>query len=183
MYPWIRFAREMFRARRMSPITQGEVHTTSLICMPWDIDYQFEMNNGRIITLFDLVRVPMFQRMGVLKGMSERGWYGTVLGSSIRYRRRITLFQRLEFRSRTVGVDDRFFYIEHAIFRGDECCAHALVRTAITTGKGIIPTREVLETLGFDDAYPVPDWVRAWAETDAHRPWPPMQQDEILRAA
>ena len=188
MYPWFRFAREMFRARRLPALQPGEVHVTPLYCLPQDIDIQMEMNNGRIITLFDLGRVPMFERMGVVKKLSDLGWYGTIAGSSIRYRRRITLFQKLEIRSRAVGVDDRFFYIEQGIFRGDECCAHGLLRAAITTGKGIVPTREVLEKIGMASTIPaLPDWARTWDRAEAERPWPPMQDDvvptrELLRA-
>ena len=176
MYPWIRFAREMLRARKMPALNVGETHATPLRCGIFDIDYQFEMNNGRIITLFDLGRVPMFVRMGVLEEMQAAGWYGTIAGSSIRYRRRITIGQKLEIRSRAVGVDNRFFYIEQGIFRGDECCAHGLLRAAITTGKGIVPTGDVLERLGFVDTIPIlPDWARDWDRAEASRPWPPMQ--------
>ena len=188
MYPWFRFAREMIRARRMPALQPGETHVTPLYCMPQDIDIQMEMNNGRIITLFDLGRVPMFQRMGVLGSMAKAGWYGTIAGSSIRYRRRITLFQKLEIRSRAVGVDGRFFYIEQGIFRGEECCAHALIRAAITTGKGIVPTDEVLDKIGMTATIPVlPDWARTWDRAETSRPWPPMQDDvvptrELLRA-
>ena len=183
MYPWIRFAREMARAKRMDPLVPGEVHVTRLRCLPQDLDIQFEMNNGRIITLFDLGRVPMFQRMGVLGRMKKAGWYGTIAGSSIRYRHRITLGQSLEIRSRTAGVDGRFFYIEQGIFRGDACCAHGLLRAAITTGKGIIPTDQVLATLGFTETIPtLPDWAGEWDKAEAQRPWPPMQ-DTLLQAA
>ncbi len=180
MYPWIRFAFAMAKAKRMPPLAPGDMHRISVTCLPWDIDYQMELNNGRIITLFDLCRIPMFQRMGVLGELTRRGWYGTVLGSSLRYRRRITLFQRLEMRSRVLGVDERFFYIEQAIFRGDDCCAHALIRTAITTGKGIIPTAEVMEAFNLNpDDYPMTDWVERWSEADKSRPWPPMQDLEL----
>ena len=88
MYPWIRFAREMIRARRLGPLAPGEVHRTTLICWPWDIDVQMEMNNGRILTLFDVGRVPMFWRTGAVSRMQKLGWYGTIAGSAIRYRRR-----------------------------------------------------------------------------------------------
>ena len=182
MFPWIRFTAAMVRARRMPPLAPGDVHRETLRVMPWDIDYQFELNNGRIITLFDIVRIPMLIRMNVLKATSERGWYGTVLGSSLRYRRRITLFQKIELRCRTLGVDERFIYIEQGIFRGGECCAHALIRIGITPGKGIVPPREVLEALGMDTSWPLPDWVHAWTEADKERPWPPMQ-DDVLHAA
>ena len=188
MYPWIRFAREALRVRKMPALAAGETHVTPLRCGVLDIDYQLEMNNGRIITLFDLGRVPMFARMGVLREMQKAGWYGTIAGSSIRYRRRITLGQKLEIRSRSIGVDERFFYVEQGIFRGDECCAHGLLRAAITTGRGIIPTSEVMEQLGFADTVPVlPDWARDWDRAEASRPWPPMQDErdfapELLRA-
>ena len=183
MYPWNRFTVEMARAKRMEPLLPGDVHVTPLRYLPQDIDVQMEMNNGRIITLFDLGRVPMFQRMGVLGRMKKAGWYGTIAGSSIRYRRRITLGQKLEIRSRAAGVDGRFFYVEQGMFRDDECCAHALLRAAITTGKGIIPTDEVLEGLGFTETIPdLPDWARAWDQAEAGRPWPPMQ-DKVLQAA
>ena len=54
MYPWIRFAREVLRVRKMPALAVGETHVTPLRCGLFDIDYQLEMNNGRIITLFDL---------------------------------------------------------------------------------------------------------------------------------
>lgn len=177
MYPVIRFAREMLRAERLGPLEQGEVHRSTVICWPWDIDVQLEMNNGRVLTLFDTGRVAMFRRTGVIGRMRALGWYGTIAGSAIRYRRRITLFQRLEMRTRFIGVDERFLYIEQGLFRGGDCAAHAVLRAAITTGRGIIPTAEVLGRLGMERAgVPVPGWVAEWDAAERHRPWPPMDR-------
>ena len=176
MYPVIRFALEMLRARRMPPLAMGETHVTSIRCWPWDIDAQMEMNNGRALTLFDIGRVSMFLRMGVLGEMSRRKWFGTIAGSTVRYRRRITLFQRLELRSRVIGADARFTYIEQGFWRGDDCCAHAVLRAAITTGQGIIPSQEVPDAFGYCmDDMELPDWVLSWDAAEAKRPWPPMQ--------
>lgn len=176
MYPFVRMTREMARARRLGPLEPGAVHRSTIVCWPWDIDIQFEMNNGRVLTLFDTGRVPMFWRSGAVARMKKLGWYGTIAGSAIRYRRRITLFQKLEMRTRFIGVDARFIYIEQGLFRGGDCAAHAVLRAAITTGKGIIPTAEVMEKLGLEHAaVPVPDWVREWDMAETHRPWPPMQ--------
>ena len=180
MYPWIRFAREVRRAKRLPAMKPGETHTTPITCLPHDLDYQIEMNNGRIITLFDLGRIPLFIRMGLPEKMAEAGWYGTIAGSSIRYRRRITLFQRLELRSRTIGADERFTYFEQALYRGDECCAHGLLRAAITTDKGIVPSREALDRFGFvGEEFALPDWAQAWADAEDKRPWPPMEDDQL----
>jgi acyl-CoA thioesterase FadM len=167
---------EMYRARKLPPLTFGEVHVTKITCMPWDIDYQFEMNNGRVLTLFDIGRVVMLERLGVVKRVRKLKWYGTIAGSTIRYRRRITLFQKLEMRSRVIGWDERFNYIEQSFWRESdgECCAHAVLRVAITTGKGIIPSSQVIETLGLEmPELTLPDWVKAWDGAEAQRPWPP----------
>ena len=175
MYPIFRFFLEMRRARKLPALPIGETHVTKITCMPWDIDYQMEMNNGRILTLFDIGRVALFERHGVIKPMAALKWYGTVAGSTIRYRRRITLFQKLEMRTRVIGADERFNYIDQSFWRSDgECCAHVVLRTAITTGKGIIPVSEVIEKLGLDyDGLPLPEWVKAWDASEQQRPWPP----------
>lgn len=176
MYPIVRFASEMMRARRMPPLAMGDTHVTSIRCWPWDIDTQMEMNNGRVLTLFDIGRVPMFLRMGVIGEMRRRKWFGTIAGSTVRYRRRITLWQKLELRSRVIGADARFTYIEQGLWRGEECCAHAVLRAAITTGKGIIPSDEVAAAMGVPmNEMTLPDWVQAWDEAETQRPWPPMQ--------
>jgi acyl-CoA thioesterase FadM len=46
-----------------------------------------ELNNGRTLTMMDLGRVVMFQRMGLTEVMRRKGWAGTIAGASIRYRR------------------------------------------------------------------------------------------------
>jgi acyl-CoA thioesterase FadM len=175
MYPIFRFTLELRRVRKLPPLGIGETHITNVTCMPWDIDYQMEMNNGRVLTLFDIGRVAMFDRLGVIKRMAALKWYGTVAGSTIRYRRRITLFQKLEMRTRIIGADERFSYIDQSLWRRDgECCAHVVLRAAITTGKGIIPSAEVIEKLGLKyDEVALPDWVKAWDASEKQRPWPP----------
>ena len=175
MYPIFRLLLEVRRARSLPAMKIGDTHVTKITCMPWDIDYQMEMNNGRILTLFDIGRVAMFERFGIIKRMAALKWYGTVAGSTVRYRRRITLFQKLEMRTRIIGADERFTYIDQALWRSDgECCAHAVVRTAITTGKGIIPSAEVIEKLEMEyEERMLPAWVTAWDVSEQQRPWPP----------
>lgn len=176
MYPFARVAKEMFVFRNAPKLHVGETHVTHLRCWPWDIDMFGEMNNGRFLTLFDLGRIILFKRMGVLGEMKRRGWYGTVAGSAIRYRRRVTMLQKLEMRSRVIGWDDRFTYVDQSFWRSGDCVAQVVLRTALSTGRGIIPTEEVAEVLGFPVASPpLPAWVSAWSEAETARPWPPMQ--------
>ena len=184
MYPIFRLAKHFFIHRNAAPLKLGETHVARVTCMPWDIDVFMEMNNGRVLTLLDLGRFLLFHRMGVTPHMKTNGWYGTIAGTAIRYRRRITLFQRLEMHTRVIGWDDRFTYVEQSLWRGNDCCAHAVLRTALTTGKGIVPPSEIAAVLDMpDESPPLPGWVQAWSDAEADRPWPPMQDSEALQAA
>lgn len=174
MYPFIRLIKELFLARRAAPLGLDGVHVAHIRAWPWDIDMFGDLNNGRILTLMDLGRMGAFVRLGILRTLKERGWYGTVAGSAIRYRRRITMFQRLELRTRVIGWDARFTYFDQQFWRGDECCVQAIIRTAIADGTGIVPTDQVAEAMGFGTKSPdLPDWVAAWDGAEQQRPWPP----------
>lgn len=176
MYPFARLIKELLIHRNDAPLKIGGVHVSHHICWPWDLDPWAELNNGRTLTLFDLGRVPFGRRSGIDRVLRKRGWGMAVAGASVRYRRRVTVFQRLEMRSRALGWDERFFYLEQAMFRAGECTAHILLRSAVTRrGKGgIIPPSELDLALGGSGVSPaLPEWVADWIRADGARPWPP----------
>lgn len=178
MYPFLRFAYHMFVAGRQSRIGLLDTHEITTHCMPWDLDLWNELNNGRTLTLYDLGRVPMAVRMGMVEHLRENGWGFTMAGSSVRYRRRVQIFAKLKLKSRIVCWDERFLYMEQSLWKSNgECASHGLMRTAVV-GKGkMIPMAQVAPALGYDHpSPPMPDWVRAWAEAEALRPWPPMSE-------
>lgn len=178
MYPFIRFAKELWKFRNAAPIGLTETHVSQHRCWPWDLDPWVELNNGRTLTLFDLGRIPMAGRTGLVGVLRARGWGITVAGNSTRYRRRIRAFERFEMRSRVIGWDARFFYVEQSMWKGAECANHILLRKAVTGRDGIVPPAEVLRAMGRQDESPVlPDWVAGWIAADAARPWPPMAEN------
>ncbi len=177
MYPFLRMIHSVLAARRAPEFAPFDTHISKITCMPWDIDPWMELNNGRTLTLFDLGRLPLGYRTGLARIARQKGWVLAVAGASVRYRKRVRMFQRLEMRSRMIGWDHRFAYIEQSMWHRGDCTSHVLIRTAITRGpRGIVPPAEMAEALGLPVASPeLPEWVRAWAEADAKRPWPPMQ--------
>ena len=53
MYPFIRMAKELFVNKSAQNLSVGEIHESFHICWPWDLDFWFELNNGRALTLYD----------------------------------------------------------------------------------------------------------------------------------
>ena len=175
MYPFLRLAAELARHRTSPPLGLTGEHRARHVCWPWDIDPWLELNNGRALTLYDLGRVVLFRRLGIVPLMRARRWGGTIAGVSVRYRRRVRAFDRYELRSRMIGWDARFFYAEQGMWRAETCCSHALLRMAITSAEGIVPAPEVAEAMGASRVGPtLPGWVGAWIAAEDARPWPPM---------
>ena len=173
MYPFFRLGLELLLVRRLPPLPVAGVHVSHHTCWPWDLDPWRELNNGRTLTLYDLGRVPLAVRSGLTRVLRANGWGLTVAGSSVRYRRRVRAFERLELRSAFVGRDARFLYVSQAMFRGGEAVSAGLFRSAVTDAAGIVATERVVAALG-DPALPVlPAWVTAWSDAEAERPWPP----------
>jgi acyl-CoA thioesterase FadM len=174
MYPFVRMVKEMLRARRLGPIGLLDAHVSQHRCWPWDLDLWLELNNGRTLTLYDLGRLPLGRRTGVEQVLRSRRWGLTVAGSTIRYRRRVTVFAKLTMHTRCVGWDKRFLYMEQSMWQGEDCASHVLIRSAVVGKAGIVPPAEVVLALGGKVESPaLPGWVAAWIAADATRPWPP----------
>lgn len=180
MYPFMRMLKELAVHRRAPGLPLTGTHVSHHLIWPQDLDFWMELNNGRTLTIYDLGRIPLARRVGLLDLVRRQGWGMTVAGSSVRYRRRVTVFQKVTMRSRCVGWDDRFLYLDQSMWRADgECCSQALLRMAITGPDGIVAPRRALERMGQPpDGPPLPDWVRAWSSAESQRPWPPQRQDD-----
>ncbi|MEL7014353.1 MAG: acyl-CoA thioesterase [Pseudomonadota bacterium] len=177
MYPFVRMAWQLYLTRKLPPLGVLDTHVSHHICLPWDIDLWRELNNGRTLTLYDLGRIPMAMRSGLIAVLKRKRWGLTMAGASVRYRQRIRMFERIEMRSRPVWWDDKFIYIEQSMWKADgQCANHILYRSAVTGKNGIVPPDELAVAMGIPaERPPAPDWVTAWISAEAQRPWPPDQ--------
>lgn len=174
MYPLLRLALHRRQARRMSRLPPFGQHVITTRVMPWDIDPFWELNNGRTITLYDLGRLSLYERLGLGPLVAPHGLRPTVAGAVVRYRQRIRAFDRLVMPSRILGWDARFFYLDHSLWRDGQCCNQLIVRMAFTEGRGITPPARVVEIARWGVPSPaLPAWIEAWSEAEAQRPWPP----------
>jgi acyl-CoA thioesterase FadM len=179
MYPFLRLARNSFLARRAPPLGILDTHVSYHLCLPWDLDLWMELNNGRTLTIYDLGRIPLAIRTGLMALLQRERWGLTVAGSVVRYRRRVRMFDRVEMRSRLLGWDKRFIYVEQCMWKSNgDCASQAVLRTALTDANGIVTSDRSTAALGVEPVSPVmPDWVLAWIAAEDMRPWPPERAD------
>ena len=172
MYPWWRLAKLYVSQYKRKPLDVNEESIIKTRVCITDIDPFFEMNNGRYLTLFDFGRYDVAWRTGLWKVLKKKKWGFMVAGISIRYRYRLRLFTLFQIHSKVVAIDERWFYFEQKIISRGKLHTSALVRTAVISADGLVPTKDVLEAMNKADVVlPVPDWIKQWAVSDEMRPW------------
>jgi acyl-CoA thioesterase FadM len=174
MYPVLRLAKEFAVHAGSPPLDICGAHVSRHVCWPWDLDIWMELNNGRSLTLYDLGRLVLVRRIGLGRALARNGWGMTMAGASVRWRRRVRLFDRVRIVSRCVGWDARFIYVEQSMWKGSEAASAVIYRTAVTGPGGIVAPYRVLRAMGrAADSPPLPPHVAAWIDAEAGRPWPP----------
>lgn len=174
MYPFLRLIYQFARHRNDRPFGLLDTHVSRHICWPWDLDPWRELNNGRTLTLYDMGRLPLASRAGLIQVMKDNQWGMTMAGATVRYRRRVRMFDRIEMRSRAVCWDDKFLYLEQSMRVRGEATSHILYRAAFTGKDGIVPPEDVLRAMGGDMPEPeMPNWIKSWSKAESLRPWPP----------
>jgi hypothetical protein len=93
-----------------------------------------------------------------------------VAGNFTRYRRRIKLLQKFTIETEIVGYDDRWFYFYQKNVRKGVIHSSALIRTAITSKDGLVPSKNLVDQMGFDFKPHIPDWVEKWIELNEVSP-------------
>ncbi|WP_296426999.1 acyl-CoA thioesterase [Yoonia sp.] len=182
MYPLVRLAKEYVIHRNADDLPALGTHVSHHRCWPQDIDLFMEMNNGRILTILDLGRTTLARRVGLLRTLRQNKWGLTMAGVSVRYRKRIRPFVKFRTVSKTVGWDQRFFYLDQSIWIGETCAAQALYRSAVTDKNGIVRPDRVLAASGYVGETPtLPDWITHWIDAEATRPWPPVDDGTSAR--
>ena len=120
----------------------------SLRVLPTDLDLNFHMNNGRFLSVMDLGRIDLIIRMGMLKTLSNNGWYPVIGAIHTTFRKSLYLFERYDIVSHIVGWDEKWVYLSQTIERNGEEVATAHMKTLFMSEDGKVPTALIAEALG-----------------------------------
>ena len=178
MYPFLRYSATIVKAalqvKKGHTLSFDDVSEMSFRCRLTDIDNFLEMNNGRVLTLNDMGRTDFAVRTGLVSQLIKQRWGLVVAGSTIQYRKRIRVFDKVTIKTHVVGLDTRWIYIEQSMWVKGKPCSSALLRTGVTERGKVIEPKRVMVALGIADWVKPPEpWVQDWIEGDKEHRWPP----------
>ncbi len=155
---------------RLGPLEESVV---KFRVWPNDLDLNAHMNNGRYLTLMDLGRMDLIVRLGLFGPSLKNKWRPAVASQTILFRRSLKPFQKYELRTRILGWDTKWIYLEQLFMIGVKPAARALVKALILEPQGAVPTSVLFAELslpGSGDAVavspPMPEDVSAWVKAD-----------------
>jgi acyl-CoA thioesterase FadM len=139
------------------------------VVWPPDLDVLRHVNNGVYLSMLDVARLDLMLRSGITQTFRRLGVYPVVAAETIRFRRSLQLFQRVEVETAIIGWDEKAFIIEHRFWRGAELVAEAVIRARFLRRRGgTVSAHELLEAVGRPTASPaLPPWIEAWNRHNA----------------
>lgn len=175
MYPYFRAAYSLVTGHFKPKAKLTDTLVTTHRAWPWDTDMFMELNNGRILTLFELGRWPTVFQFGIARALWRSRIAFAIAGVSVRYRKRIPLMAKYTMVTKFECWDDRFIYANQTMWLGRDCANQMLIRIALRSPTGTITPDAFLTRAGMPQSSPpMPGWIAAWIEADKARPWPPI---------
>ena len=178
---YVRLIWVLLSARFKKTVSMFEEYRSSHIVWPNDIDLFGHMNNGRYFTVTDLDRMAILMRSGIWQAMRRAGQYPVMAGETIQFRRSLAPFGKYTIRTRLIGWDRKFFYVEHSFEQAGQVAALGMVKVRVV-GNGNPQPSHVLGYVYSDvPASDMSEVIETWnSSSDEH--WTETQQS-VLRAA
>jgi acyl-CoA thioesterase FadM len=173
---YLRLIWAVLRSWRLPALEIGQPIERRLRVLPNDIDINGHMNNGRYLTLVDLMLIEYFVRIGFARALIKAGWRPMSGGAFITYRKGLVPFQRYRLRFALAAADNHWNYMRFEFLRQDgTLCAAGYMKGTAVSKTGFVPNSKSYAAMGITfTPQPLPAAVSHWlqAETsliDAHR--------------
>jgi hypothetical protein len=85
----------------------------------------------------------------------------------VRFRKSLRAFAKVEMRTRLLGWDTAWFYLEQTLSSRGELVCVAYLRGVFLKGGRRVPVEELLQSIGLEDPSPLlPEALKAWIQAD-----------------
>lgn len=137
---YLRLIWALLRCGRLPRIVPGDTIERTMRVWPNDIDINGHMNNGRYLTLLDLMIVEYFVRTGLARAALAAGWRPMSGGAVITYRKGLKPWQLYRLRFTLAGADAAWNYMRFEFAREDgTLCAAGYMKGAAVGREGLVP--------------------------------------------
>lgn len=166
---YVRLLWALLRAWRLPGVEPGAWIERRLRVLPNDLDINGHMNNGRYLTIVDLMLVEYFVRTGFAQAMLRAGWRPMSGGAFITYRKGLKPWQRYRLRFALTGADAAWNYMRFEFLREDgTLCAAGYMKGAAVGADGLVPNTLSYARMGRAfDAGLLPEAVRHWLAAES----------------
>jgi acyl-CoA thioesterase FadM len=166
---YLRLIWTLLRSWRLPALPPGAWLERRLRVLPSDLDVNGHMNNGRYLTLVDLMLVEYFVRTGFAKVMLRAGWRPMSGGAFVTYRKGLQPMQRYRLRFTLAGADAMWNYMRFEFLREDgTLCAAGYMKGAAVGTRGLVPNAESYARMGRGfELQPLPAAVLHWLAAEA----------------
>lgn len=117
--------------------------------------------------MMDLGRVDLMSRAGLLPTIIKKRWVPVIGTVQIVFRKSLHAFQKYELRTRVLGWDEKWVYMEQRFVAGEICYAAAIVKGLMRTKDGKVPSQTLVDMVSPGVKSPSFEGVLArWARED-----------------
>lgn len=160
---YLRLLFTLLRAWRLPKLKVGDSLERSFRVLPNDIDINGHMNNGRYLTMVDLMLIEYFVRLGFASALLQNGWRPMSGGSFVTYRRALKPLQTYRLRYRIEACDTFWNFMHFEFLDGDKLCASGYMKGAAVGKAGLVPNVQSYAALNTALlTNPLPDAVKHW---------------------
>lgn len=165
---WFRLIWAIIRAFRQRTIRPGETIERTLRVWPNDLDVNGHMNNGRYLTVVDLILVEYFVRSGFARILMKSGWRPMSGGVIITYRKGLKPWQRYRLRFALEAADTIWNYMRFEFVRADGViCAAGYMKGAAVGREGLVPNSASYAAMGQTfQPQPLPEALQHWVDAE-----------------
>jgi acyl-CoA thioesterase FadM len=164
---YLRLLWTLLRSWRLPKIQAGDWLERRFRVLPNDLDINGHMNNGRYLTIVDLMLMEYFVRTGFARAMLAAGWRPMSGGAFITYRKGLQPFQRYRLRFALAAADAAWNYMRFEFLREDgTLCAAGYMKGTAVGRAGLVPNAQSYGRMGLPfepSALPAPvaHWLAA----------------------
>jgi acyl-CoA thioesterase FadM len=160
---YLRLMWTLLRGWWSPPLRVGDTLERQFRVLPNDLDVNAHMNNGRYMTIVDLMLTEYFVRIGIFRVLVVKKWRPMLGGSFITYRRGLQPFQSYRLRYRIEACDQHWNYMHFEFLSGEKLCASGYMKGAVVAKSGLILNSESYAAIGIPLlTQPLPEAVSHW---------------------